>query len=340
MSQIELRKHSKYFFLVSFIGLIGLSLILIWPFITALLGSMLLAYTFYPIYRRALKIIKNKPLCSFLMSLFIVILIFVPLMFTANAVLNETNDIFFSLRDFNFNNIDEKYLSKYFGENIDLASYTKDLLNKISIIVLQSVEGFILSLPQKIISLFVMLFVMYYLFKDGKRLVNWIKEELPLKERYRKDIAKKFDNTIYATIYGVIVTALIQGVLGLIGFYIFGIKSPILWGIVMTICAMIPFVGTTIIWLPASIFKLIQGETFNGIGLFLYGLLIISTIDNIIKPKLIGGKGKIHPALVLLGVLGGLKVFGLIGVIIGPLALAILVVFFELYKSEKYEAEN
>lgn len=340
MAEVELRKHSQYFFFASFIAVFILAIVLVKPFITALLGSFVLAYVFYPVYKRILHIVKYKQIAAFLMSLFVVLALSVPLIFAANAMLNEANQMFFGLKQIDFSTIDEQYLAHYFGENVDIASYTKDVLNKLSIGILKDIENFILALPEKILALFVMLFVMYYLFKDGAELVEGIKNELPLRERYKKQIARRFSEVIYATIYGVLVTAIIQGIIGIIGMYIFGVSSPLLWGILMTIAAMIPVGGTALVWLPLSLYQFFTGYIFDGVGLFLYGLLIISTIDNIIKPNLIGGRGKIHPALVLLGVLGGLKIFGLIGVIIGPLALAILVVFYDLYKSEQNETQS
>lgn len=108
----------------------------------------------------------------------------------------------------------------------------------------------------------------------------------------------------------------------------------------MTIAAMLPFVGTAIIWFPAALINLASGDTFNGLGLLIYGLLIISTIDNLIRPKIIGDRSKVNPGLILIGVLGGIGLFGLIGVIIGPLIMAILTVFFEIYISDEFEDQN
>ena len=151
---------------------------------------------------------------------------------------------------------------------------------------------------------------------------------------------KSFNDVIYATIYGVIITAIIQGIIGTIGLLIFGVQNPILWGMVMIILAMLPFVGAGLVWFPAAIIKIAGGDLFNGFGLLFYGLFIVSTIDNMIRPKLIGARANIHPVVILLGVLGGLAVFGLMGLIIGPLCLSILMVFIDFYVSEKNETKS
>ncbi len=334
---LDLKKHSKYFFIGSFILISLISVILAWPFVAAIFGAIVLAYLFYPVYEFIFRRVKNETASAALVSLLVLVIFIVPLLFVGNTLFNEASKLFFEIKKINFEELGTRYLDSLFGENIDISSLLKDALNRLSIFLLQYVDRFILELPQKILSGFVMFFVMFYLFKDGKRLLFSIKEALPLKRKYREDIAKKFNDTIYATMYGVVVTAIIQGIVGSIGLLIFDVPSPILWGSVMIISAMIPFAGAAFVWLPASIYKFSIGETTNGLGLFLFGLFIVSIIDNIIRPKIIGKRSKVHPALVLIGALGGIRLFGLIGVVVGPLILAILTVFFDLYLNEEYE---
>jgi len=127
-----------------------------------------------------------------------------------------------------------------------------------------------------------------------------------------------------------------QGALGAIGFYIFGIESAIFWGVVMTIFALLPLIGPAIVWIPAASLLLINGIILNsywgmgvGVGLFLYGLFIISTSDNILRMKLVGDKAEVHPLTVLVGIIGGINLFGLTGIFIGPIALSLLITYFK-----------
>ncbi len=335
-------KHSKYFFISSFLVVIAASVFLAWSFIGAILGGVVLAYLFSPLYNKLVSFFKNETVSAFITSFIVLALITIPLIFAGNAILNEATTFFYNVRNIDYTKIGEEYIEKFIGkpvnENIDIAKFIEDGLHKLSLSLLQNVDNFILSLPKMILSLFVMFFIMYYSLKDGKRLLFSLKEALPLKREYKENIANRFNDTIYATMYGVVVTAIVQGGIGALGFFIFGVSSPILWGIVMIILAMIPFVGAAFIWFPAALIKLASGDTLNGIGLLLYGIFIVSTIDNIIKPKIIGRRSKVHPALILIGVLGGLKLFGIIGIIIGPLLLAVLTVFFEIYINEAYES--
>lgn len=332
---LDVKQHSKYFFTASFVVILGISLYILYPYYTSIAASILLAYVFYPVYRKSKNVIRNRYVAAFCMALFIVIITAIPILFVANAMVNESVQFFYKVREIDLGDISAK-VSKYLGQNIDLNFYFKDVLNNLSIAIMKGASDFILSLPQKILDVFVMLFVTFYLFLDGKYLIHRLSDALPLKYEYKEGLFRKFSDVIFATVYGVIITAIIQGSVGALGLWIFGVKSPILWGIVMIIAAMIPFVGPAFIWLPAALAKIFAGDNFNGFGLLFFGLLIVSTIDNIVRPKIIGSRGKMHPVLVLLGVLGGLKVFGLVGIVFGPLVLAITMVFLEFYLSEKH----
>ncbi len=333
---LDLKKHSKYFFIGSFLLIIVISAILAWPFVGAIFGAIVLAYLVYPIYEFIFKKIKNSTISALITTLIVLVVFIVPLLFVGNTLFKETSAFFFTVRDINFEELGANYVDELFGENLDFANILNDALKRLSVLLLQSVDRFILDLPQKILSGFVMFFIVFYLFKDGKRLLFSVKEALPLKRKYKDDIAQKFNDTIYATLYGVVVTAIVQGIVGAIGLWIFDVSSPLLWGSIMIIAAMLPFIGAAFIWLPAAILKLAAGDTTNGFGLLLYGLFIVSTIDNLIRPKIIGQRSKVHPALILIGALGGIRIFGIIGIIIGPLILAVLSVFFDLYLSEEY----
>jgi len=187
-----------------------------------------------------------------------------------------------------------------------------------------------------------MVFIMFFLLRDGKDIANKVKRLLPLKKHYQKRVFEKSKEVTFAVVYGHLSVALIQGALGGIGFLILGVSSPLLWGLVMAFAALIPFVGTPLVWLPVALFRIFNGFStgnnsllLNGILLFLYGALIVSTIDNFLKPKIIGDKAEVHPILVLLGVLGGLKLFGIIGIVIGPVILAIFKIAIRIYEEER-----
>ncbi|MEK6937099.1 MAG: AI-2E family transporter [Nanoarchaeota archaeon] len=341
MEKIEIKGHSKYFFLASFLLLVVISLVIIWPFFTIVLGSIVIAYVFYPVYKKLCLLVKNQNIASLLMSLFILALLIFPIFILANSLIRESAGLFYLIRNVNLGveDLTDTFIFKYLSENVDIANYIKNALSKLSIEILQKTDSFVIALPGKIINIFVMFFMIFYLFKDGEKVVESIKRELPLKEKYKQDLIKKFSDTIYATVYGVLGAAFLQAAAALLGYYIFQANSPLFLAFLTFLAALIPFVGSALVWFPVAVIHLITGQSFNGIGLIIYGTLVIASIDNLIKPMIMGRKSNMHPVLALLGILGGLQVFGLIGIVIGPLSLAILLVFFDFYLIEKKEAQ-
>lgn len=339
MNQFGLKKYSKYFFIGLFVFIILLSFFLIRSYITSIFGAILLTYIFYPIYKKLLRVIRNKTICSLIVTILVLIILMIPIIFATNAIINESVNLYYKISDIEIDEINN-YVKDYFDKDINIGGYVKDILNKFSMYVMKEAEAFIWSLPEKLIAIFVIFFIVFYAFKDGKRWIGIVEKELPLEERYKKNLSNKFKSIIYATIYGIIVTGILVGALGALGFYIFGLSSPILWGIIMTILSMLPLVGTCLVWLPAGIYLVVTGNTLLGVLFLLYNWIIVSGIDTFVRPKIIGAKGKLHPVFVLLGIVGGLKIFGLIGVIIGPLIFAILTLFFEIYISEKHEIKG
>ncbi len=329
--------YNKLFLFIVVLLIIIFSFVLIQPFITAILTAFVLTYILYPLYEKSEKIIKNKSLRSFVLISIITILTLIFLSFITNLLINESVTLYH-----NFKNADIKELSDLLsgvvGENIDLNLYFKEIVNRGLNFFLTSLSDIALTIPQKTISLFIILFTMYYLFKEGESLVDKFKENLPLKKNHSENIINKFNEFMQATIYGIIVTSIVQGIIGAIGLFIFGVENPIIWGLVMTVASMFPYFGASLVWLPAALIKLFSGDYFNGVGLIIYGVLIISLIDNLLRPKLISNRTRIHPIFVLLGVLGGLKLFGFIGLILGPVLLGVLLAVMRIYnlETEKY----
>jgi predicted PurR-regulated permease PerM len=184
------------------------------------------------------------------------------------------------------------------------------------------------------IGLFVLLFIMYYGFKDGRRLVQFAYAALPLREVYKDRLFEESEEVIDAVFVGNILVSIVQWTLGGLGFWAFGLPNPVFWGFVMTILAILPVVGTPIVWLPAGLILIATGDTVRGFGLLIYSALIVSTVDNFLRPKIVGVRSQVHPAIVLIGVVGGLWVFGVVGFLLGPLVLAIFIVVLKIFQQD------
>jgi len=336
--------------------MIWLVFLIIKPFIPPLLAAIVLAYLFHPLYKWIKRKTKKEYLAALIVSLLIIILLLVPLFFVLNTLTKEayvsyltskqkllTMGDFFKKCDPN-NNKFCGFIS-YVGDFLDdpkVKYHLQNTLEKVTSYILDGASNLVFSIPKFILNFFIMIFATFYLFKDGPKLFQNLKRLLPLRDIYKRHLFEKFGKVTFAIVYGYIVVAIVQGIAGAFGFLIFGISSPIIWGIVMAFAALIPFIGTAIIWLPAALLKLTNGilagstgDIIGGILFILYGLVIISGIDNILRPKIIGDKAKVHPVLILVGVLGGLYLFGFIGVVAGPLIIALFTTFVKAYEKDQ-----
>lgn len=323
-------------FLAAFVLIALIVLVMVKPLISALLTAVFLAYIFNPMYEWLKSKTNKESLSAFIIIIIIILLFFVPLTLAFNALTREIFSGYLIVKQ-KLATIDPESL-KFFSTNPQLKEFFTNTFNKVTANIVDYTSTFVFKLSNRLIDFFLVFFVTYYLLKDGKRLLLEIRKRLPVSKSYQKELFKKFNNTIYGVVYGNIIIALIQGAVATLGFYIFGISSPILWGIVTAVLALIPFLGAFAVWLPLAAFNFVNGlasadNTAMGksILLFFYGFFIISGVDNVLKPKIISGKAKIHPVLVLLGVMGGLKLFGFIGVIAGPVLLALLATFIGIY---------
>ena len=331
------------------------------PFLPAIFTGGIIAYLSYPLYTKTLKYIRNRNASALILSILIILLITIPFLIVLGLISKEAYSTYTSLSQqnlgTNFMSImckNEDWIScrslkslvQFLPED-NLDYYLQATIEKITGFILSNASKFLASIPSVLLNLFVMVFVVFYFLRDGSALGAKIKNILPLTEPHKQEVLDKFHHVTYGVFYGNITVAIVQGILGIIGFALLGVPSPILWGFVMMLFALVPYFGSAIIWLPAALNLIfigyLQSDTsfiIRGTILIAYGALVISTIDNILKPKLIGSKAKIHPILVLIGVLGGLSLFGFIGFILGPLMLALLVTFIDVYEKEKAELEK
>ncbi|HYX93006.1 MAG TPA: AI-2E family transporter [Myxococcaceae bacterium] len=185
-----------------------------------------------------------------------------------------------------------------------------------------AVDGFLMSVS------------MYYFFLDGPRLYSEAAQLVPIERRYLDSFAQEFKDVAYAVIYGSTATALIQGALGLIGVLVAGIPHPVVWAAAMVVVALIPMGGTALVWLPLSIALLVGGKVPQGLFLLGWGGLVVSTADNLVRPKIYGSRMALHPLLVFLSMFGGLSAFGVRGLLVGPLIACICMAMVRIYRRD------
>ncbi|HEX9023996.1 MAG TPA: AI-2E family transporter [Geobacteraceae bacterium] len=198
--------------------------------------------------------------------------------------------------------------------------------------IVKDFVGFLIKLGLMVITLF-------FIYRDGTGFLRRFWKVVAIRESLRTAIVDTVVRVLGAVMYGIILTCLVQGALGGLGFWVAGLPAPILFGALMAVCALIPLVGTALIWVPGSLYLLIQGETLKGVLLLAWGVLAVSGIDNVIRPLFISGRAKLPLLVIVLGVLGGFVAFGFTGVVAGPVVLALCLVLFEAYREETAVSE-
>ncbi len=340
--------HFRIIFLLTLILLIGFSFfkMLSYFFVPIIIGFSFTTLL-YPFYSKILRKTKNrKNLSSLICCLLIVIVLLIPLFFLFQLIIDQLQIFYQSLSPYfqNTSSIEKQPIiiklqnTKFFkwvlDLNIDWKSSIKEIVNKavqvISFVINKSSQ----SVFQLVTNLLITIFCMFYFFRDGEKLLMFIKSISPLREAEETKLFNRFSQISRATVKGTLLIGLIQGSLGALTLLIFGVKTWILWGFVMVICATIPMVGTWVILVPASLFQLLNGNIWQGVLMFFISSVIIGSIDNLLRPILVGKDAEMHDLIIFFSTLGGIILFGIMGFVIGPIIAALFIALIDIYKDE------
>ena len=333
MEQFTFSKYTKFIVIGLLLVLLYISYKIIAPFLAALLGAGVVAIAIYPMYKKLKKKTKRKNLSAIIVIIFIIIFIIIPLIFFANKLFNETIEVYNQASELDLSEFSNN-LKNVTGLNIDFERQIKGGLQAISKIFISSSANVIEYLAKGMLNLFIFFFTLFFLLRDGKKAVKKLRNLFPIKEEIEIKLFSEINKLIRGLISGVLIIAIIEGIIALIGFYLFGIPSPLLWSFVIVLAAYLPIIGPATVYVPAAIYLAVIGNITEGVLLLIYSFGLITYLDNIVKPNVMGKGSNINPAIVLLGVLGGLNLFGIPGIVVGPLILSILFIVYRLYEEE------
>ena len=341
--------QSKAFLLLLTLVTIAFGAIL-WQFHGAVFWGVILAILFAPLHRKLLRRMPRRQtlaaLCTLGLCLVIVIL---PMTVITISLIQEATVIYERVRSgqLNFG----LYLQQVLAALPAWASHLLDSLNLTSIADLQEkfssvavqasqfVAGQALSIGQNtlefIVSFGIMLYLLFFLLRDGASLTLRIGQATPLDEAHKRQLVDKFTTVIRATVKGNIVVAASQGALGGLIFWILGIQGPVLWGVLMAFLSLLPAVGAGLIWVPVAIYFLATGAVWQGVVLTAFGVFVIGLVDNVLRPILVGKDTKMPDYVVLISTLGGMALFGLTGFVIGPVIAALFIASWDLFASSQ-----
>ena len=324
---------------------LAIALYLCWlmvqPFVNVILWATVLGVVFYPLHRRIRVRIGSPTGAAIVSTLLVIVLILLPATFITIAVVRELAGAADTLqagvqrlsagatipglswvldRARGYIDIDPVAAQQFLADRLQTWGGT---LAASTLLVVGGAVG-------AIVQMVLVVFTLFYMFRDGDRIRQAVYDILPLQRIQMHDIALRTREVIAATIYGVLVIAAIQGTLGTIIFSILGLPSPLLWGVVMFFLSMIPMAGAFLVWVPAAAYLALTGAYLKAALLVAWGLLVIGTIDNFLSPRLVGRRARLHELLIFFSVLGGLEVFGVLGLVLGPVTVAVTLALIEM----------
>ncbi|MBI2202986.1 MAG: AI-2E family transporter [Candidatus Rokubacteria bacterium] len=313
---------------------------ILWPFSGAILWGTVIAILFAPLQRRVVHAAGGRrTLAALAMLTIIVVIVILPLTLVAASLVDEAAGVYEKVRSREWN------VGRYFQQIFDaLPAWAASLLQRFRLTDLGAVQerlsaalmqgsqflaGQVLSIGQStfdfIVNLFVMLYLLFFLLRDGDALSRRIRDAIPLRAEHQHALVENFTAVIRATVKGNIVVAVVQGALGGLIFWLLGIHAALLWAVVMALLSLLPAVGAALVWFPVAIYLLATGAVWQGVVLIAYGVLVIGLVDNVLRPMLVGKDTRMPDYVVLVSTLGGLATFGVNGFVLGPVVAAMFI---------------
>jgi predicted PurR-regulated permease PerM len=341
---------TAFFFALLLLILYGAFLILS-PFLTAITWAMILAILFYPFYAWLLRLVRGRAtLAALLVIVIITTLVIVPGIQLAWFLSDETISLVQTIRALLDEEGKQQWLAKPWVQHVmgwwnmvtfrlvDFKINWKDLLiqgaQSSSTFIVAQVKGIAQNVLVFTANFFLALFTLFFFLRDGAAFVSWAQRLLPMDREHQERLFRNIVDAVTAVVHGSLVVAMVQGLLAGLGYWVLGVPFAVLWGVITAFAALLPFGGTTLITIPVSLYLFLQGDNVKGIFMLIWGLGVVVTIDNVLKPLFIGTRIKLPMLILFFGILGGLAVFGALGLILGPVVFVLLAVLLDLYTEE------
>ncbi len=339
---------------LALIAAIAVVLYLCWlmlqPFVYVLIWGIVLAIISYPACQWLRKRGWSDHLSAMMTTVIVVMVVLIPLTFLTSAVVQQARTaVNAAIKGFHEIFDPNSPTLAWIGQYVDVEALKnpQNLSEKFSSMsegvaktTLGIVGGILGGILGAAIQIFFVLFTLYYLLRDADRIIPAVRKALPLADDQARAIFRRTHEVITASVNGVLVISAIQGLLGMIAFYALSLPSALLWGVMMFILSTIPMAGAFIVWIPAAIYLAVTGHWIQAIILTAWGSVVIGMIDNVLRPKLVGQRARLHELIIFFSVLGGLQVFGILGLFVGPVVAAIALALVDVIRQMNLSNES
>ena len=336
----ERRGQARWLILIgTMLGALYICWLMLVPFINVLMWAGVLALSFGRLHRWILRRTGKPDLSAALATLIVVFVIGIPMGLVTWALVREIIPAIglVQVGISEFLDPESRHTGpvvRWLGEHIDIIQLRTRITEQLGAIggqLATSMVGIVSNVVGVLVQTLFVVFVLYYLFRDGNLIRDALASAIPLRNRQTLEVLSRVREVVGASVNGVLVIATVQGTLGGLAFAALGLPSATLWGVVMIFLSLIPIAGTFVIWIPAVIYLMATGAWIKA-SLLLAAGLAISLVDNFMRPRLVGRRARLHELFIFFAVLGGLHVFGLIGIVLGPVALAVALSLFEAFR--------
>lgn len=327
----------------------------LYPFYGAVLWAVIIAVIFAPVNRRLLASMPGRQnLAALLTVLLVIAIVLLPLAIVATSLVQEATGLFGKIQSGEYNlgsyvqRVFDALPAWMFGwlERFNLTSLSglretlSNSLMKGGQVLAPQALSIGMNTFEFVISLGIMLYLLFFLMRDGRGIAETVKEAVPLRPDQKSALFTRFTDVVRATVKGGILVAIAQGALGGLAFWFLGVHAALLWAVLMAFLSLLPAVGAGLVWAPVAIYFLATGAVWQGLGLIAYGVLVIGLVDNLLRPFLIGKDTKLPDYIVLISTLGGIDVFGLNGFVLGPLIAAMFMVSWEIFIASRRKSQD
>ena len=332
MDQIHPNKVRQFFFLAIILFLF----VVIWQQMYFMLSAFLGAVALYVLARKLIfKLIMHTKWPRWLVALFIMIVslvvIVLPFAWIITMLINKIEPYIIDKRPLllMIGRIDV-----YLQSNFKLDLFTNANVEKAIVTATSLAPKILGSTLVTVSNLGIMYFILYFMIVKCNDMELWLRRNLPLQNRNSEKVLSEIREMVKANAIGIPVLAIVQGLVAMVGYMIFGVKDPVLWGIITGICSVVPLVGSMLAWMPITLYLFASGNQGGGVGMLLWGLLVIGTSDNIFRFVLAKKLANVHPLITVFGVIIGVNLFGFMGLIFGPLLFSMFALFVRIYTDE------
>ena len=320
--------------LLVFVG--GLSVLLVLPYLQAILAAGLVAYLAVPLSDRLSERLGST-LGALTTMVVTVLVVLVPIVILVGVAADQAVSVVRGI-EIPQGATAESVLEAYIGMDVDVSELSGPLTGAIETGVrgvLGRSVGILGGLTALIIGAVIFLFTLFALLRDGDRLVGWLRSVAPLDSATMDDLLERTDDLLWAAVIGNVIVAAIQAVLTVLAFAVLGFDDLVFWTMATFVLSLLPLIGASIVWIPAVVYLVLVGSIPSAVGLFVYGSVVISGSDNFVRPLAMQRGAKLNSGLLVLGIFGGVSLFGFIGLFVGPVLLGLDKAIVELLAAER-----